>query len=180
MILKMLALLTLSLTQADGSESFEFYLGELVTNRLDAKHGMIPLIERGIIESIFESHEKVVFLQRLNDLQIALQKHPELYQNFVQIDRGMAREFEERLAKAKRKRLYYSAGGVLVGALVGIPIGKAFGGGKALWISIPASALAGGGAGFLLGDLLAMPKYEFLRGQLVEDLEFELEQLEDF
>ena len=84
------------------------------------------------------------------------------------------------MKKAKKLRWYFTAGGVLAGMVVAFPIGKFIGkSAKAIAIAIPVGAVLGGGAGFLLGDLLHMPDYYYEPGSVTDDLQLIYDELDD-
>ena len=63
--------------------------------------------------------------------------------------------------------------------MVAFPIGKMIAGGRYLLLALPAGALAGAGAGFLLSDLINMPHYQYSEGDLTDDVRAKLNELDD-
>lgn len=148
----------------DLGTGFDYYLGEFLQNHLEDNHAMHRLIEEGLATSLFDSNDKQIFYKKIQCLQDAYQERPDLSRRFKRLDGRMQREFQARLEAAKERRWIATAIGVGAGALIGIPIGYALKsrlGAQALWISIPATALAGGATGFLLGDLLYVPAFSY-------------------
>jgi hypothetical protein len=166
-----------------GNEAFDFYFGEFILHELEGRHGMRRIIEEGLAKAVFSTNDSDQFYRFLHVLKEAMLEHPERLKSFQRLDRLMGLEFEIRMKKAKRMRWLYTAGGALAGALIAIPVGKVLSnttklGRAALVIAIPSGILAGGGAGFLLGHLLAVPHYQYEAGDLSEDIGFHLDELE--
>jgi hypothetical protein len=165
-------------------DEFSFYFSEFTTHQLEKSEPMAKLIVQRLAQALFDTSSKSEFELRLRILRTALKTNPELFDRFMSLDARLRDEFDTRVKKAKEKRLLFAAGGTVVGALVGIPAGKLLSqstslGSKIIWITIPAGALAGGGAGFLLGDILEMPNYGYHDGDLRGDLDLDRKELED-
>jgi len=158
----LLSLHLLTSAVAEDSSDFDFYLEELVSHELDAEAPMSQLIVQNLAESIFDTESEKVFQARLQRLRTAFSDHPRRAERFVTLHRALEKVYAAKIKEAKRLRMIYSGAGAVVGALIGIPVVKSLGGStKLLLITVPLGAAAGGGAGFLLGNLLAMPDYEF-------------------
>lgn len=146
---------------------FNFYLRELVDNELSSDSPMANLIYDYLVEATFDTTSESVFRSRIDALHRAQQENPDKIQRFLALDKRLARSFDKKMAESKTKRLLYAGAGAVVGALIAIPIGRAIQPGmKVLLIAVPAGALLGAGAGYLLGDLLAMPNYTYESGMV--------------
>lgn len=165
LLAKLAAVLLIALPSADsGPSSFDYYLGELVTCKLPPESPMLKLIVERLAESAFETSDEATFYHQLRLLKSTAHENPDKIESFIKLDRRLQAIFKERLQKAKTKRLIYTGVGAVAGAVLGVPAGKWLGsniGSKILWITVPAGALAGAGAGFLLGNILAMPDYAY-------------------
>ena len=170
---------------ASDDDAFEYYLGEFLTYEMDVKHPMAILIANRLAEAVFSTSKRAIFYGRIDRLRSAIKEHPAKYRRLVDLDRRLTKAFSIRIKEAKKKRLYYAIGGSAIGAVVAIPLGRIIGsqfsqiGSKALWIAIPTGALAAGGLGFLLGNLLHVPDYSYEAGSLIEDLELLYEEMEE-
>lgn len=159
----------LSLTaypDSTGNPDFDFYLGELIEDEREDKDPTHKLVAGYLAEAILQANSNEDFQNYLQVLNQAVREHPERHRRFRQLDRALQTGFQEKLKAAKKKRLIYAASGAIIGALVGIPVGRMLNSSKLIWISIPAGALAGGGLGFLLGNLIAKPDYEYEAGSI--------------
>jgi hypothetical protein len=176
--------MTLIIGAASSSQAsdldFEYYFKEYQSHYLEDSDPMIKLIERRLAESIFNTSQETEFKRRIHSIQSLVDERPESAQSLRRLNRLLQEEFSDRLKRARQKRWIYTAGGSLVGALIAIPIARGIQAGtQALWIAIPAGALAGGGLGFLLGHLLEMPQYEYSSTLITEDLDQALQSIED-
>ncbi len=161
---------------ATGNEEFDFYFGEFVTFEVSEKEPQLGnLIMDRLAESMFNTNNGETFRTRLALLKKAYYDHPLKRMRFNALDARLQVMFESKMKAAKRKRWIYTASGALAGALIAIPIGKVIASSastvRLLTIAVPIGAVTGAGAGYLLGSLLAMPKYEFTPGSLTTDLE---------
>lgn len=174
-----LSLMSTAAEEFDGPNvDFDFYLKELVSHEMAADAPMAKLIRDYLAEAVFDTTSEKVFRDRLRQIQQSLQENPNRLDRFKSLDSALSRSFEARLESAKQKRLIYTAAGAVVGALVAIPVGRVIGGStKALLIAIPSGALLGAGAGFLLGQLVAMPHYTYERGMVNR---FDLAEVDEF
>lgn len=152
---------------ADSESEYAFYLSEMLNHSMPVDAPMAKLIEERLVETIFDSTDADVVKNRITALSTALKSRPELVERTIHLDRALTKAFDAKLAKAKTRRLIYAAGGAVVGALVAIPVGRLIStSAQTLWISVPAGALVGAGAGFLLGHLVEMPDYRYELGGL--------------
>jgi hypothetical protein len=165
--------------QADAE--FNFYLGEFLENHLDEFHPLQVLIEDRLVESFFSSTNEKLFRERLKKLNAAFENNPSALLKFEILNQALQEAFREKVAKAKRTRWIMTTSGAVIGALIAIPIGRWVGPttlGPALALSIPVGALSGAGAGFLLSELLYMPRYRFDGLNVTADISLALEDLE--
>jgi len=168
-----------TLLGATEEGSYEFYKTEYQIHFLESKDPMAKLIDLRLANSIFETTNEAEFLSRLRDLRRLAHERPERIGSLKRLDSHLQKLFKERVKSAKKKRWLYAAGGVVVGALIAIPIVKAINGKNILWIAVPSGALAGSGLGFLLGHLLEVPKYTYTSQVLTEDLDDSIERIDE-
>ncbi|PIR22195.1 MAG: hypothetical protein COV44_09265 [Deltaproteobacteria bacterium CG11_big_fil_rev_8_21_14_0_20_45_16] len=161
------------------SDAFNLYYIEFTENYLEPKHGMKNIIEKSLAEAVFSSNDETQFKNFIRLLKNASESAPERNKDFRRLDRLLATEFETRMENAKSIRWIYSAAGAIAGAVVAFPIGKMVAGGRYLLLALPAGALAGAGAGFLLSDLINMPHYRYSEGDLTDDVNSKLNELDD-
>lgn len=162
---------------SDSELAFDFYLNELIEHEMSVDAPMARLIERHLIAATFNTTDGDILKDRLRRLAEAYRDNPDKVDRFKRLDNGFAVAFEKLMKSAKQKRLIYTAAGAAIGAVVAIPISKAISGSsKVLLLAVPLGALAGAGAGFLLGQIMAMPDFEYERGFFSRDLE----EIEDF
>jgi hypothetical protein len=160
---------------AEQASDFDFYLEELVSHELATSAPMSQLIIQNLATSIFDTDSAEVFYSRIAKLKEAFRDNPRRAERFVALNQALQKAFDTKLREAKRLRVIYSAAGSIVGALIGIPVGKAIGGSnKILLLTIPVGSAIGGGVGFLMGNLMAMPDYRFDS----EALDFQMNELE--
>lgn len=160
---------------AEQASDFDFYLEELVSHELATSAPMSQLIIQNLAAAIFDTDSAEIFYGRIAKLKESFRNNPRRAERFVALNQALQRAFDAKLQEAKRLRVIYSAAGAVVGALIGIPVGKAIGStNKILLLTIPLGSAIGGGAGFLMGNLMAMPEYEFDSGAL----DFQLNELE--
>lgn len=183
MVLVLSSFLLISFSSAlwdnyEQDQSFHFYLGEFVENKLPENHPMLSFIEDSLAEEMFNTNNSQLFKERIRKIQAAYRSNPNYITRFDQLDRRLEDTFQEKLKRAKRIRWLSAAGGAIIGALIAIPVGKQINS-KALWIAVPTAALAGGGLGYLLADLLAMPDYDYSDVPISSDLEMGLADLEE-
>ncbi|MDB5038278.1 MAG: hypothetical protein JWQ35_1806 [Bacteriovoracaceae bacterium] len=155
---------------------FGYYYGEFLTYAMADDQPMAKLITDRLAESLFQASSSKELQDRLKLLKTSAREHPELLGRFVNLDTKMKRSFTGRVSKSKQKRLLYTVGGAVVGAIIGLPVGKLISahttlGIKVLWIAVPAGALLGAGAGFLLSQILDMPENIQSSDFLSKDLE---------
>jgi hypothetical protein len=160
---------------ADQTSDFDFYLEELVSHELATSAPMSQLIIQNLATAIFDTDSAEVFYSRIAKLKESFRDNPRRAERFVALNQALQRAFDVKLQEAKRLRVIYSAAGAIVGALIGIPVGKAIGSSnKVLLLTIPVASAVGGGAGFLMGNLMVMPDYEFDS----RALDFQMNELE--
>ncbi len=171
--LRALLALTAQNAPAESPDAdFDFYVQELVAHELPDSDPMVPLIERGLVDAIFNTTKEAVFKDRLRKVHQLAREHPDRIERFDRLDRQFSQAFELKLKEAKRKRTIFTLGGAVAGAIVAIPVGRLISKStQALLIAIPVGALVGAGAGYLLGDLVAMPDYSYEAGSLNTDLD---------
>lgn len=155
---------------------FGYYYGEFMTYGMEDTHPMSRLITDRLAESVFQSEDKDTLQARLRLLKKSSSDYPELVTRFAKLDERMQRSFTTRVTKAKSNKLLYTAAGALIGAVIGLPVGKLIAthttlGMRVLWITVPAGAIAGGGAGYLLSDLLERPEKVQSSDLLSKDLQ---------
>lgn len=168
-----------SISHAD-TQAFEFYIWEYETHYLTEEDPLALLIERHLAESVFDTTSKSTFEARLKRLQALIAQRPDRLESLRRLDQYLQQAFDVRLKRAKNQRWLYAAGGALVGALIAIPMGRLVSSSaQTLWISVPIGALAGAGAGFLLGELLTVPRYAYTSGLLERDLEISIDEIEE-
>jgi len=135
-----------SLENEDSDVEFNFYLKEMVDHAMAQDAPMASLIANYLVEATFDTTSDRVFKTRIRQISKTLEDHPDKIDRFQYLDGKFKRTFEKKVAAAKQKRLLYAASGAVVGAIIGIPVGKLAGGGtKALFISVPSGALVGAG-----------------------------------
>lgn len=174
----LLCLQILAAEPQEETSDFDFYLEELVSHELETNAPMSQLIIQNLSEAIFDTDSAEIFHSRIQALKNVFINNPRRADRFIALNRALEVAYSKKIKEAKRVRLIYTAAGVVVGALIGIPIGKAVGGsGRILLITVPIAGSIGAGAGFLLGNLLALPEYEFDSSILEIQLK-ELEQLD--
>lgn len=167
-------------TGPTGDPDFDFYFTELIVQELQPEDPMIALIEDGLIEAAFNAESDTDFKYRLRLIQQLAEDYPDKLPELWSFDRRLQHTFEDRLDRAKTKRLIYAAGGAVIGVAVSIPVGKLIGKTwKSLWISIPVGAASGAGFGFLLGHLTQMPRFTYESGLIRSDLEFNLDEIDE-
>jgi len=160
-----------------GDPAFDFYYGDFLNFDMKIEDPLAVLITHRLAEAVFSTTDGSEFKKRIQFLLDARQENPDKLDRFVKLDRILETEFDTRLKQAKQKRILYSEVGAVVGAIVAIPAGLLIGsqfsslGAKVLLIAIPIGALSGAGAGFLLGDLLAIPHYHYEPGLLSKGLQ---------
>lgn len=169
-----------TLENEEADAAFNFYLKEMVQHAMAVDAPMANLIEKYLVEATFDTTSESVFKTRLRAIQATLEDHPDKIDRFQNLDSKFQRAFDKKISAGKQKRLIYTAAGAAagaaIGAVIGVPVGKAMGTGtKALFISVPTGALVGAGAGFLLGDIVAMPDYSYERGSV----DWDLKEIED-
>ncbi|MBN8554493.1 MAG: hypothetical protein J0L93_03530 [Deltaproteobacteria bacterium] len=168
----------------DNESEFGYYFNEFISHELDTTEPMAKLIVNRLAETIFDTTSKSEFEGRLRMLRSSLKAKPELLDRYMSLDARLRNEFDERIEKAKEKRMLYTVSGAVIGAVVGIPVGKVLStstsmGMKVMAITIPAGALTGAGAGFLLGQLIEMPHYDLQEGALMGDLDLMNKELQE-
>lgn len=163
----LIALSVLGIERLEAQDSdFSYYLGELQEQKLKDDDPMRRLIIRRLAEAVFDTAQSTAISQRLYEIQKLSSKRPDLYSAMAQLDANLQSVLQSKIKIAKEKRLIYSASGAAVGALIAIPLVKLpiskllrTEGPVSLWIAVPSSALMGGAAGFLLGDLLEISSF---------------------
>lgn len=163
-----------------GNEDFDYYYLEFTENFFKTDHKALDLIEDGLVQAMFSTTDAETFKEYIHLLHQAALQHPERFVLYDNLDFKLQKEFQIRLKAVQQKKIIYSVVGAVVGAVVAIPIGKHFvakTGAKLLWLSIPAAALAGAGAGYLLADLLYSPDYHYDEGSLTRDLDLYREEI---
>jgi hypothetical protein len=159
-----------------GDSNFDYYFGEFTTYEMKSDQPMGKLITERLAASMFDTTDEKTFRTRIQLLLNSEKENPDKTERYLKLDSYLSAQFESRLKEAKHKRLVYTAVGAVVGAVIAIPAGLMIGpkvtsmGTKVLLLTIPIGALAGAGAGFLLGNILAMPKYDYEPGVLSKDL----------
>lgn len=183
MLIEMVLGLSLSLAadidveKEEADAEFNFYLREMVVHQMSADAPMAELIFQSLVDATFNTTKESIFRERIHSLQKTLQDHPDKADRFDKLDREFTRVFQKKVDEAKKKRFIYAISGAVIGAVVGIPVGKAISStSKILFITIPAGALLGAGAGFLLGNLLAMPQYSYESGMVSH---WDLKEIDD-
>lgn len=175
----LLSLCLLSFSPETGDENFDFYLGELIVSELEDNDPMHRLMVDYLVESVFSSNDQSEFSTKVNAIRETSREYPERMLRFRSLDRKLQKAFDEKIKRAQKKRWLYTAGGAVMGAVIGFPIGKAMGGSAPLlWLTIPTGALAGGGAGYLLGKIILMPDYQYETGMINGDVENILDDLD--
>jgi len=163
-------------SENDKQSAFDFYLEELLAHEMSADAPMSRLIEDYLVEATFDTTSGDIFKDRLRKIQRAVKDRPDRIGRFQRLDDRFSDVFRAKLSEAKHQRMIYTAAGAVVGALVAIPVGRAINkSAQVLWISIPAGAALGAGAGYLLGNLIVMPDYTYDPGTL----NFDLKQIQD-
>lgn len=152
-----------SLLSESDESNFGYYSGDFLTYAMSEDDPLAMLIHKRLAESLFESNNSQTFTSRLRFLKQISEQYPELRLRFSILDEELQMHLNQKLKQGKNKRLIYSAAGSLLGALVAIPIGKTLAsssslGTKVWWLSIPAGALVGAGAGYLLSGILQSEK----------------------
>ncbi len=159
----LLVALTISSTgmidQVDSD--FSYYMGELQEQKFANDHPMLKLIVSRLAESVFDTASSSVLSQRLYEIKKLQESRPDLNGVFNQLDGELQKILKKKVAEGRETRLLYSITGAVVGAIIAIPISKKLVSGgvitpdaRALRIAVPSAALAGGTAGYLLGDLV--------------------------
>lgn len=181
--------LTLSLLTGIDDElgddlDFTFYLSEFATSELPKGDPMQQIIVDHLVESVFNTTREDTFQQHIRLLKSTAKSNPDKADRFSTLDSRLKVEFDKKMKEAKQKRLIYTAGGAVAGAVLGIPVGKMLSnatsmGSKILYLTVPAGALAGAGAGYLLGDLIAVPNYSYEPGTMTRDLELVQQEIEE-
>lgn len=187
----MIAALLLSLSifsavdeETASDDEFTFYLTEFAQHELPKGDAMAQLITDRLVDATFNTANTASFKNHIQQLKVMAKANPIKADRFASLDTRLAAAFEEKLKAAQHKRLFYTAGGAVVGAIVGIPIGNFLStstsmGSRIMLISIPAAALAGAGAGYLLGGILEVPDYTYEPGTMTRDLDFLRSELEE-
>jgi hypothetical protein len=169
-----------TLSASELPADFDFYFEDFKTHQLNVKDPLTQLIHRGLAESLFNAKNEVEFLRLSHLLRSELEKNPHRSEHFYSLEQALQWEFEVRLAKAKERKIIYSASGAVVGVLVGIPAGyflsKHFGQ-RLFWLLVPVTALAGAGAGFFFADIRHGLPEEFGSNIFNEDLKQIQEEL---
>ncbi len=167
------------LNDRDDTE-FGYYMGEFLTYAMPDDEPMANLITHRLVDTLFDSRNQKVFDERLMSMKTYSEKYPELLLRFEVLDDQLKTSLSSNIKESISKKYIYAAGGAVVGLLVGIPVGSALAshttmGSRVLWLTIPAGALVGAGAGYLLGGLLSRESiHEFNSSSsdlgLIEDL----------
>jgi Txe/YoeB family toxin of Txe-Axe toxin-antitoxin module len=155
---------------------FAYYFGEFVTYSMEDANAMSRLITDRLADSLFQSETNETLQTRLKLIKNTSQEYPELVGRFAKLDARLQTTFNARVTKSKSHKLIYTAAGALVGAIIGFPAGKLLSnhsalGTKMLWITVPAGALVGAGAGYLLSGLIEKPDSSHSSNLMSKDLE---------
>lgn len=155
---------------------FGYYFGEFLTYAMEDQQPLSRLIIDRLAESVFQSETKEGLQSRLRLIKRTAENSPELATRFAYLDQKLRTSFNTRVSKSKNHQMLYTTTGAVIGAVIGLPVGKLISshtslGLKVLWITVPATALLGTGAGYLLSELIDSPESAQPSDLLSKDLQ---------